>query len=410
MLRFLMLSCCILQLSALEVEGKDVEYLDLSIRPDWRLTSIADVHEEISNRIKVPFGESSALMSNSEQAVVMSARSNVTIRQCLKLLEKHYGLYYVAKKLHLSVETKEEYLDRQRKVVQINTADYLVFGNDAALIDAPAGDLISSPFGGGSASLFSDFERQEELQESAEMSSFEILNDILETSSQQDSFGNMLYVRATTDEAGLIKDSLRKIYGIHVNNRSYRISMGSLPRDAVVLGGQVTADRFEQLRKQLMNPEVFECVAYNNQVVNAGNVQEGSYMYDFDMVTGSGGLGALDPQVRVMVNGKSVQLRFLDGSSYSKLNIKTQWAEPIEKTAMGYNQLKRLYPGVISAEEGSVDVESASVVNGLSGFLNLHKRWLWATHEQIFYQGDLRYVLHAMQGDKRAVVLVEEIK
>ncbi len=405
MLRILFIYCLLVSLPALEIVGEPAEYLQTSIRPEWSMARIHDVHDEIQKRIRIPFEQSTTLNHLVSMKIVFSSRSNISIKECLETLERIYDLRYTSKKLHLFVETNEDYKDRQRKVVEFNAADYLVFGNTAAR-DFPGLELAYSggAYGGG-ASLFADagFDDEDTVK-----SSFDLLGELVDQDNEQNLYGNMLYVRATKEEAKQVERGLRLIYDLNVRRKTFKITMGTLDITVPIKGGQVSNERLQQISKQLKDVDVFMCSAFNGQTVNRNNVDQEAYLFDYDIQTGSGGIGALDPQVRIISHGKTVQLSYTEGANYSLLDLQTQWAEKLDKKRVTFKQLPRMGKG--ETGEGEATVQNRKLVNGLEGAVDLFKRWRWATHEQIFYQGKLNFIIHALDGQRRTVVTVEEVE
>lgn len=403
--------------SAVDPQESLPEYVQRSIRPEWRLAELDDVLDQLEQIIEKPVSRSSGILE-WEHAVTLIDEDKVTVLETLTVLEETQGLRFVAEPLRLIAMTETEHRQRQRRLVNLDLRDYGLF------ITPPdfGGPIISYDEAGGGASPF-DFDGEEELPFDIEdlVGIFRSDTDVEKPESDLRGRGNLM-VLVTEEEERAMRAVLGRLYQILIRRSAWRVHFGLLPRDIEFRGGVLPGAEAQAIAEQLDERETLQLSGMNGQLVTAGGLGVSNLVVDVE-VNQTGRFPVLNPVVRRRQTGKSVDLKAFIGLDHVLLEFHASWTETLgDRTTRPLRRPPTIDPAhVFSRATGtkkansvgvssSASLEPAHVEPGLRIDMERQTMWYWQPRGEVFIPRDHALVLAAERDGRRLAIVIEEVK
>jgi hypothetical protein len=388
----------------------DAGYLAHKLRPEWRLTPLQDVLDQIGKAAERPIERSSRVLEQQKDArVVLIARERWALADILGSLERTHGLRVEAGPLRLVVETEADARDRRRRAVQIDLAEFAIRATFPDERGRALGHAASGSSGGGF-----DLYRGADISESG--ADPEEVLDLLRASSEGaglEARAHAAHLLVTPEEETLMRALLQEQYRMTVRRGTWRATFGLLAPGETIATGVVEPATANALAERLQQRHALTVSAFSNQMGNAGTLREQAVPIDAEVVN-----KVLDPTIQTLSTGRQFQVRALRGTHFDTLAYELHWVEPVAMHERAVRNPAGAEPGTVEtrADAGkekptaTAAVSATSATPGQRLTLGLPAVWTWAPRGDVILPHGQALVLCAPHGEHTAVIICAEVR
>ncbi|MEM7260782.1 MAG: hypothetical protein AAF488_02260 [Planctomycetota bacterium] len=411
----LLVSLCPVALYAVDIPSDPPEYLQLTIRPQWRLVDLNEAMAQLGEEIEKPVALSGHVKDANPTLILLEDQKS-TVLEVLELLERTHDLHFTAEPLRLVVLTGTEHRRRQRALVNLNLRDYGLFfrprsGSSYPTLNSDDESDGASPFG------FAE-EDEDEFP-------FELLN-FLETIQSITGGGDVevrgtgnLMLMVTPKEEARLRALCDQLYSMIVRRSSWTVHFGTLPADSQATGGIVEREAIRNLVESLKDRVELSATAMNGQSVTAWR---GIYRPDVQdaEVNQTGAYPVVNPVVLGSTGGRRVRLQPHVGLSRTLLSFNAEWTEVSPEVSKAEIDSPASLVGSRSSTNGTTSKDGKTqewtlhqpeqADPGRKLTLTQRTIWEWKPKGEVFVPSDHGLVILGLHGDERIAIVFEEVK
>lgn len=399
LLRATLLMVCALLPSigfAIDAPGAAPDYLNRSVRPQWRMIDLGDAFRDLGDEIEKPVALSEGV-EERERRVLLLEDTKSTVREVLELLERTHDLHFTAEPLRLVVRTGAEQRQRQRRLVNLNLRDYGVFFR-------PRDQFVQTPLLGpdqytDGVSAFSDWEEDEQ-----GLFDLEFLLDFLDTDEDSDAQirgrGNLMLMVTPREEVRL-RSLFEQIYEMVTRRSSWTVHFGTLPKSTQIRGGVRPEAEIAPILEQLKDRTELAATALDSQSVSAGTGNYEASIPDAE-VNQTGRFPVVNPVVNTVSGGRTATLTPSIGIDKTLLAFEVQW---VDLEPRGTPRNVRV-PGISAPAAGGAQAPHWS--SGMTFKLDQRVVWEWKPQGEVYVPQGHGVVLLTQRDDRILVVVLRE--
>lgn len=407
---------CALPAFAVDIPAARPDYLDRPIRPEWRLSELSEVLDDVLEIIERPISRSDGV-GDWDDGIIFIEEEKITVLETLEVLEETQGLHFIAEPLRLVAMTREEFLRNQRRLVNFNLRDYGIFfqplDHQLSIATYDESDDGASPFDYGAEEEDITFD-------------LEALVGVLRSDGGLDDAelrgsGNLM-VLATEQEEAALRSVLDRVYELVARRSSWRVHFGLVPRDVDAVGGIVDVAYARELAGQLDEHDVVQLSGMNGQLVLGGNRKERDIVMDVE-VNQTGAFPVLNPVVQRVPLGRSVEIRPILGLEHTLLVFDALWSEldgvaaedvvrrpPMVDPPRAWGSAELDKNGDKTSVRESVSISPARIEPGKQLNMERQRVWRWNPRGEVFVPKEKALVLVGAREGRRLAIILEEVK
>ena len=320
-------------LSALEIASTPPAFLASTLKPNWRLTPITTVLDELGRDTKVTVKRTAGVTTLAQQPILLVSTQAMTCQALLVELERCADLCFTVDPDGLRVERRAEYSQRRREtrwyplneyglVEPVRNAVAPLMGFAGHRVDG--GNSIDLPDVGPKDALVYDPEQLVGfIRHHVSPSSWELEGVGIEQR------GGVLVIHQTPENHARIREvmaSLRERLGW---TRRWQVTFGVLAKDAVIPTGIVSTVVAHGVSTRLGSATTLTLSGLPGQQLHAAKLDEQSTVLSVDVVNQQ-----LDPKPIAITKGRSATVCARSAYQGTVLDLTLAWVEDAEKPVL----------------------------------------------------------------------------